>query len=76
MRRVEAGERFTVTRNGTPVAHVLPVDDIPPQTRRMTVGEIASAWQAMGAFDASTWLRDARESVDDDIDDAPWAPRP
>ncbi|CAN5362907.1 hypothetical protein BH11ACT5_BH11ACT5_03120 [soil metagenome] len=75
MRRVEAGETFIVTRNGKPVAQVIPVDDIPTGTRRMTGAEIAAEWAAMGPFDGEAWLRDARDSVDASIDYDPWAPR-
>jgi prevent-host-death family protein len=75
MRRVEAGETFVVTRNGRPVAQVIPIDDVPQGTRRMTVGEIAREWAAMGPFDGQAWLRDARAAVDDSIDYDPWEPR-
>ena len=60
MRRVEAGESFTVTRNGMPVARVVPLEDLPRQTRRMTGREIAEGWATLGPFDASAWIRDAR----------------
>ncbi len=75
MRRVESGETFVVTRNGKPVAQVIPIGDHPPGSRRMTVGQIAAEWEAMGPFDGQAWLRDAREAVDDSIDYDPWKPR-
>lgn len=79
MRRVEQGEEFTVTRNGRPIARVIPLDDIPPQTRRLTGEQIAAEWVAMGPFDASGWardIRDARADLDEDPSGDAWAPRP
>ena len=76
MRRVESGETFVVTRNGRPVARVLPIEaDAPPGARRMTGAEIAREWASMGEFDGAAWLRDARSGVDDSIDHDPWSPR-
>ena len=79
MRRVEQGETFTVTRNGKPIANVVPYEELPAGTRRMTVGEIAAEWQAMGPFDGAAWMRDiqaVRDSLAPDRwDEDPWAPR-
>ena len=80
MRRVEAGETFTVTRNGRPVAKVIPIEDLPEGTRRMTLGEIEEGWGRSGfSYDAAAWLRDVREMrdslADDRLDEDPWLPR-
>jgi prevent-host-death family protein len=75
MRRVEAGERFTVTRNGVPVADLLPHDPAETDRRRrfVPVNEIAAGlaelpqWEAE-PFAAETAHLDA--SVDDSDRDA------
>lgn len=80
MRRVEAGEEFTVTRNGRPIARVIPLEDLPEGTRRMTGREIDEGWARSGfTYDAESWLRDVREAremlADDRLDEDPWLPR-
>ncbi|CAN5396502.1 hypothetical protein BH10ACT7_BH10ACT7_01190 [soil metagenome] len=80
MRRVEAGEEFIVTRNGRPIAKVIPLEDLPEGTRRMTLGEIEKGWASSGFnYDAEAWLRDIREMreslADDRLDEDPWLPR-
>jgi prevent-host-death family protein len=76
MRRVEQGERFTVTRNGKPIAAVVPVESLPAETRRLTGREILAEWEALGPFDSAAWMRDIREGSplrDHDVLSDPWA---
>lgn len=72
MRRVEQGEHFTVTRNGRPVAELVPL--APAERRRRTWGEVQQAWSVLPAIDAERWYAE-RASADevfgsDDIEDA------
>jgi prevent-host-death family protein len=72
MRRVERGERFMVTRNGKPIATVIPHEELPPDTRRMTVGEIQALWRKLPVVDINAWWAEilaARRSYDDGIPD-------
>ncbi len=78
MRRVELGERFTVTRNGKPIAAVVPVEILPAETRRLTGREILAEWDALGPVDSDAWMRDIREGSplrNDDLLADPWATR-
>lgn len=74
VRRVEAGESFTITRNGVPVADLVP--HIPQGKRRaVPTAEIAEMF-ARTPVDAEAWKRDIAEMdawFDDanEIDD-PW----
>jgi len=62
MRRVEAGESFVVTRNGRPVADLVPHGSRP---RRMTLGEIQEKRRREGPhIDSEQWYRDR---ADDDL---------
>ncbi|MHB1171833.1 MAG: type II toxin-antitoxin system Phd/YefM family antitoxin [Lacisediminihabitans sp.] len=47
MRRVEAGERFTVIRHGKPIASVIPLEELPSETRRLTGAEIQELWRKL-----------------------------
>ncbi|WP_114454257.1 type II toxin-antitoxin system Phd/YefM family antitoxin [Halopolyspora algeriensis] len=74
VRRVEAGESFIVTRNGEPVADLVPHR---PSTKRRAVptAEIADMF-ARTPVDAEAWKRNIAEmdawfGDDDDIAD-PW----
>ncbi len=80
MRRVEQGERFTVTRHGKPIASVIPLEDLPPETRRMTMGEIQEVWRKLPPIDTDAWWaeilamrRAYDEGVPDDVDEDAWA---
>ncbi|RTL68877.1 MAG: type II toxin-antitoxin system prevent-host-death family antitoxin [Pseudonocardiaceae bacterium] len=69
MRRVEAGETFTVTRNGKPVAEIVPLAVPRP---RVTVGEAMRLLAELPPIDPEQWRRE-READDeifgpDDID--------
>jgi prevent-host-death family protein len=78
MRRVEQGETFTVTRNGTPVADLVPHDAGADRRRRfVAVQDIAAGAGALadwgaGAFDRE--LRELERAIDDDDIDS-WQAR-
>jgi prevent-host-death family protein len=61
MRRVEAGESFTVTRNGRPVADLIPHQADRP-VRRRTVGELQVEFRRMTPVDSARWHRERAES--------------
>ena len=65
MRRVEAGESFTVTRNGRPVAELIP-HQADRAVRRRTVGELQAEFRRMTPVDSARWHRERA---------APWPPR-
>jgi prevent-host-death family protein len=71
LNRVEAGESFVVTRNGVPVADVVPhVEHKGPPMFPKTRGLMAQRRAAdRPALDRDAWLRDIRDAsqvVDDD----------
>jgi prevent-host-death family protein len=74
MRRVERGESFTVTRNGTPVADLVPHDagSVGRRPRFVPVDAIASGDAALpdwGATEFSSELHDLDLELDDrDVD--------
>lgn len=75
MRRVEAGESFTVTRNGRPVADLIP-HQVDRPVRRRTVGEWQAEFRRMTPADSARWHRERAESdavfgLDDPLAD-PW----
>ncbi len=76
MRRVEQGESFTVTRNGTPVADLVPHDavDRSRRTRFVPVEVIAAGATELPAWGLAGFARERAEldlAVDDrDVD--PW----
>ncbi|MGD9988008.1 type II toxin-antitoxin system Phd/YefM family antitoxin [Pseudonocardia sp.] len=70
MRRVEAGETFTVTRNGRPVAEIVPHSKA--ARRRVTLAEARQLFADIPPIDPEAWRRE-REEADaifgpDDID--------
>lgn len=72
LNRVEAGESFVVTRNGTAVADVVPhieqnAPPMFPKTRDLTVRRQAARQPAL---DRDAWLRDMRDA-DRALDDDP-----
>ena len=78
MRRVEAGERFTVTRNGVPVADLLPHDPAGTDRRRrfVPVEEIAAGLARLPQWDVEPFVAESAQldaSVDDSDRD-PWGP--
>lgn len=63
MRRVAAGESFVVTRNGKPVADLVP-HRAPEEPRRdRTLGEIQEAFRGLPPMDSAEWRRE-READD------------
>jgi prevent-host-death family protein len=75
MRRVEVGESFTVTRNGRPVADLIPHQG-DRAVRRRTVGELQAEFRGMTPVDRQRWRRERAESdavfgPDDPLED-PW----
>lgn len=58
MRRVEAGESFVITRNGRPVADLVPHAPAAPQ-RRLTLGELQEERHRNGPhLDIEQWYTD------------------
>jgi prevent-host-death family protein len=75
MRRVEAGESFTVTRNGRPIADLVPHQGAP---KLRTMGEIQEIFRKLPPMDLDEWRRDrARDDeffgADEPTD--PWSAR-
>jgi prevent-host-death family protein len=74
--RVEAGERFVVTRNGVAVADVVPHTSRvgPPRFPKTT--DLPARHRAAGATapDREAWMRDIRDA-DTFIDDDPFTGR-
>ena len=56
MRRVEAGESFTVTRNGKPIADLVPHGD--PPKKRKTLREMQEEFRRLPPIDVEQWYRD------------------
>ncbi|MDN5915288.1 MAG: type II toxin-antitoxin system prevent-host-death family antitoxin [Pseudonocardia sp.] len=67
MRRVAAGERFTVTVNGAPIADLVPHQR---ETRRQRIpaAEIDAMLHDLPPIDVEAWHRD-RAELDDLLDD-------
>lgn len=76
MRRVEQGESFTVTRNGTPVADLVPHDAVGRSRgpRFVPVDVVAAGLAALPAWGPAEFTQERREldlALDDrDVD--PW----
>ncbi|TWF82469.1 prevent-host-death family protein [Pseudonocardia hierapolitana] len=62
MRRVEAGESFVITRNGKPVADLVPHADN-ARRRRYTGRELQEMARRLPPIDVEQWRRD-READD------------
>jgi prevent-host-death family protein len=76
IRRVEAGERFVVTRNGKPVADLVPHRPEPIGGARPRLGAVQAAFRRLPPVDLARWRRDQDEAdrvfgADDPIED-PW----
>jgi prevent-host-death family protein len=56
MRRVEAGESFVITRNGKPVADLVPHGREPK--RRKTLREFQEDMRKLPPIDVEQWYRD------------------
>jgi prevent-host-death family protein len=71
MRRVQQGERFTVTRNGVPVADLVPHSESGPERhpRFGPVAQIAAGISELPAWDTARFTQELEEldnAVDDD----------
>ncbi|MHA6630187.1 type II toxin-antitoxin system Phd/YefM family antitoxin [Pseudonocardia sichuanensis] len=62
MRRVEAGEAFVITRNGKPVADLVPHASN-PRKRQYTGRELQEHFRTLPPIDVEQWRRD-READD------------
>ncbi len=70
MRRVEAGEHFTVTRNGVPVADLTPHDRAAAERRRrfLPVGDLAAGLSRIPDWDGECFAAEQRD-LDAALDD-------
>ncbi|MGH3613007.1 MAG: type II toxin-antitoxin system Phd/YefM family antitoxin [Pseudonocardia sp.] len=57
MRRVEAGESFIITRNGRPIADLVPHQGAPSK-KRLTLGELQERRRNMPRLDIDKWYAD------------------
>ena len=73
MRRVAAGESFTVTVNGHPIAEVVPHQRDTGRRRFVPVAELGAAFEAhpLSKQQAQRWLADIRDGRDEEPED-PW----
>jgi prevent-host-death family protein len=70
MRRVEAGDSFTVTRRGEPVADLIPHQPgVPDRRRFVPAADLASILGDLPAWDAKAWAAEQAE-LDEAIDDS------
>jgi prevent-host-death family protein len=63
MRRVEEGESFVITRNGKPVADLVPHD--PPPRKRKTGRDMQEDFRSLPKIDIERWY--ANRAADDEI---------
>jgi prevent-host-death family protein len=70
MRRVQQGERFTVTRNGVPVADLVPHGESGPDRppRYVPVTQIAAGTSELPRWDAARFADELAE-LDNAVDD-------
>jgi len=71
MRRVQQGERFTVTRYGVPVADLIPHSEPGPNRppRFIPVAQIAAGTSELPSWDAARFTRELEE-LDNAVDDS------
>ena len=60
MRQVEAGESFVVTRNGKPIADLVPHAE--PPKRRKTGRDMQEEFRQLPPIDVEQWYRDREEA--------------
>lgn len=58
IRRVEAGESFVVTRNGRPIADLIPHQGVTAVRRRPTLGELQDLMRELPEIDIEQWNAD------------------
>jgi prevent-host-death family protein len=61
MRRVEAGESFIITRNGTPVADLVPRTR-DPKRPRYTARQLQEQFRQLPPMDVEQWYRERDEA--------------
>jgi prevent-host-death family protein len=68
MRGVERGESYTITRNGTPIARLIPL------RRRTFVPrmEVLAAFASAPILDADQFRRDLDAAIDQELADREW----
>ena len=71
MRRVQQGERFTITRNGVPVADLVPHSESGPDRppHFVPIAQIASGASELPSWDAARFTHDLEE-LDSAVDDS------
>ncbi|MCV7145587.1 type II toxin-antitoxin system Phd/YefM family antitoxin [Mycobacterium riyadhense] len=71
MRRVQRGERFTVTRNGVPVADLVPHGESGSDRRPrfVPVAQIAAGISELPTWDVARFTRDLKK-LDNAVDDS------
>lgn len=71
MRRVQQGERFTVTRNGVPVADLVPHSESGPDrpARFIPVAQIAAGTRELPSWDTARIAHEPEE-LDNAVDDS------
>jgi len=71
MRRVQQGERLTVTRNGVPVADLVPHNESGPDrpSRFIPVAQIAAGASALPSWDTARFTHELEE-LDTAVDDS------
>jgi len=67
MREIESGESFVLTRNGTPIADIVP-HARPAEPRRVTGADLLAAAATLPAIDADQFFAD----LDEYVDPEPW----
>ena len=77
MRRVEAGESFTVSRNGRAIADLVPHRSDLERVKPLPLADVQAVFSRLPAMDRDQWLRgreadDAIFGPDDPIQD-PWS---
>lgn len=76
MRRVEQGESFVVTRNGKPIADIVPHQA--EGDRRPTAGELIERLKKLPPIDVEQWRRERAEADEifgPDFPEDPWERR-
>lgn len=80
MRRVAAGESFTITVHGQAVADLVPHQREQPKRRFIPAAEVDALFAEHPAPDPEKWASDIAKAnemfaEDDAIDEDPWVPR-